>query len=140
MVLTRNQTRSLNNPESILFVGRIIVKVPGRRLMYKSTGYCSNYPGTWFPCAGVVKDNPYIENGNGKGFLLKPKSRKNIPRSIKFLCFNSQILERFDTIDNMVISMKIGGGFWGSNDRASVILKDFIKVTDLNGAIGFYKS
>lgn len=122
MAITRSQTRNKKKEtkkESILYRGRLIVKVPGSRFMYKSTGNCSNLGGTWFPCIGICELNPVTMTRIG--WIMKPVCTVNVPWCVRFHCFNNKILDRFDTMENMVISYKLGGGFWETKESESIV-------------------
>lgn len=130
MVNTRSQTKSFQDTHfSILYHGRIIVSLPGnrgKRCMYKSTGMSSGLAETWFPCLGVSKSNPYIKGENSVGWIVKPKVRFTLPVNIQLASIFGSLLERFDTIDSMVISLKIGGGFWAQDTNLSRMVREYL--------------
>lgn len=128
MAITRSQTRNRRKnlkKESLLYRERLIVKIPESIFIYKSTGYCSNLAGTWFPCVGVSELNPFTMTKTG--WIMKPPSKVKVPWGIKFHCFKNGILERFDSVENMVISYKLGGGFWDREE--SEVIKSFLQTT-----------
>jgi hypothetical protein len=142
MVRTRSQTRKYNEGKlnekkpiekkmSIIYCGRVIVKSPvsNGKYFYKSTGFCSKNPGTWFPCTGISKQFPANFPGNVNGWIMKPVCKVKIPWHLKVICIGSNIIERFDNLESMVISYKIGGGFWDSIGQDAIALKNFLENT-----------
>lgn len=98
-----------------------------KRMFYRSTGICSKLKDTWFPCRGIQAKKTaryplgWIKKpiGESVNFFL----HKNLCKHDSFLCIRDFAGERFGTLENMVISAKIGGGFWQENTDVLEFLK-----------------
>ena len=111
------------------------------KLFYKSTGTSdelSNRKNTWFPCNGFVNklfynsENDVVKfiNWVDKGGYLKLKNQMYSPNRNYELLYNlyqqyskigykkiiKVLTERFHTDDNLIISMKLGGGLWNIDE------------------------
>lgn len=82
---------------------------------YRSSGYCSGAPGTWFPFLGLLEEK--IGVIFPRGYLIKPQTldyslQKIVDRQFES-GFYKTIIERFgDSLYALVLSSQLGGGIW----------------------------
>ena len=122
------------------------------RVFYKSTGTAdkvSNRKETWFPCNGFLNkllDNPHggqtFINWVDKGGYFKLKNELFHPNRNYILLYElsvslrrraemrSVLTNRFFTDDNLLISMKLGGGLWDTEELFET-LKTNHEITDI---------
>jgi len=129
------QTRQMRNngvqkPIILKYSNRLIIK-PGKSrktLMYCSTGQNSGFPCTWFPCRGIKTHSSYSKSMGKikKGWIIKP----SYGDLYKVLSYDNQVMsyevrERLSSIEAAVLSCKMGGGFWDSQEGQ--VATEFIK-------------
>lgn len=103
---------------------------------YRSSGYNSGYPNTWFPYQGF---QPFEVGTFPKGTLIKPCTRINNKQIDQFfsgallsylqdIVDRKNIVSRFGNQEAMFLSMLIGGGFWETDygkDLNTFICKNY---------------
>lgn len=109
------------------FLERKIAVINGY-LFYESSGKASKFQGTWFPFLGLSEDHPFY----GKGWYIKPDHNEKIKtymeKSVELNLKTFELPSRFGSIVSMLISSKIGGGFWNCEDGQAIqkqLKKDF---------------
>ena len=131
MVFTRQMKKNGPKKQIVFKYNDRLITMIGKQskkaLMYCSTGTNSGYPRTWFPCRGV-KARSYKTKSSGymkKGWIMKP----TYGDLYKVLSFDGllpyDIHNRLSSIEAAVLSSKMGGGFWESQEGQTAT--EFIK-------------
>jgi hypothetical protein len=132
MVFTRQMKKNgPKKPIAFKYRDRLITMIgkPSKKaLMYCSTGTNSGYPRTWFPCRGVkaYASKTKLFGAMKKGWIMKP----SYGDLWKVFSFDYELLpyemhDRLSSIEAAVLSSKMGGGFWESQEGQAAT--EFIK-------------
>lgn len=121
MVLTRSGQKPV--PKASIISDRLVVQFPsqkGWKYLYRSSGVNSGRKNTWFPFGGIQKRDysPKFSGTRKKGWFKKPNGYKiqnffetNLPSSV-----STKGIDRFGCIKDMILSEKIGGGWWETQE------------------------